>query len=262
MRTIHPTAIVSPGAKLATDVEIGPFCVVGPHVQLDEGVRLISHVCVEGRTHVGARTVIYPFASIGHRPQDLKFSGEESTLIMGTDNTIREYVTMQPGTQDGRMETRVGDHGLFMVGVHVAHDCVIGNHVIMANYATLAGHVEVGDFVIVGGLAAVLQRVRIGRHAIIGGMSPVDGDVVPYGSVKGDRAHLNGLNLIGLKRRGFSREDLDALREAYDMLFMSEGTLSARIDRTAAAFSQVPAVMEQVTFMAGESKLGLCLPHD
>jgi UDP-N-acetylglucosamine acyltransferase len=262
MSTIHPTAIIAPGAKIAAHVEIGPFCVVGHHVQLDEGVRLVSHVCVEGHTHIGARTVIYPFASIGLPPQDLKYKGENSRLIIGMDNTIREYVTMQPGTEGGAMETRVGDGCLFMAGIHIAHDCQIGSHVIMANYATLAGHVEVGDHAIIGGLVGVHQFARIGHHAIIGGLSPVDGDVIPYASVKGDRAYLNGLNLVGLKRRGFSREEIDMLRKAYRMLFAEEGTLAERLADAAATFEAMPAVMELVDFMRSESKCGLCLPHD
>ncbi len=261
MNTIHPTAIVSPGARIAPNVEIGPFCLVGPNVKLDEGVRLISHVCVEGHTHVGARTVIYPFASIGHRPQDLKYNGEPSRLVIGTDNTIREYVTMQPGTADGLMETRVGNDCLFMVGVHVAHDCQVGNHVIMANYATLAGHVNVGDHAIIGGLVGIHQRARIGHHAMIGGLSGVDGDVIPYGSVKGERAHLNGLNLVGLKRRGFQKEELDSLRKAYHMICESEGTLAERLDNARKVYSHLPMVMDLIDFMGSDSSIGLCLPN-
>ncbi len=259
---IHPTAIVDPKAKIGQNVKIGPYCVVGANVTLHDEVELISHVCIEGQTVIGARTVIFPFASIGHIPQDKKYEGEDSKLIIGEDNRIREYVTMQPGTSGDNMLTKVGDRGLFMAGVHVAHDCIVGNDVVMANYATLAGHVEVGNFVIIGGLAGIHQRVRIGSHAIIGGLSPVDGDVIPYGAVKGERAFLNGLNIVGLKRRGFSRESIDELRSAYRTLFSGEGTVGERIEATQAAYTASPGVMEIVVFMQAESKCGLCLPNE
>src|SRR5215475_7057845 len=170
MPQIHPTAVVAPGARLADNVVIGPYCIIGEHVTLAAGVNLKSHVVVEGRTTIGERTRIFPFASIGHVPQDLKYDGEASSLEIGADNTIREHVTMNPGTAGGGMVTRVGDHCLFMVGAHVAHDCQIGNYVIMANNATLAGHVVVEDHAVLGGLSAVHQFVRIGKHAMIGGM--------------------------------------------------------------------------------------------
>ncbi len=212
MANIHPTAIVDPGASLGDQVTIGPYSCVGPEVTLGNNITLISHVVLAGRTLIGDGTRIFPFASLGHEPQDLKYKGEPSILEIGADNTIREYVTMNPGTEGGGMVTSVGDHCLFMVGAHVAHDCHIGNHVIMANNATIGGHVNIGDYAILGGLSAVQQRVRIGRHAMIGGMSGVEQDVIPYGSVMGDRAHLSGLNIIGLKRHGISRDDIHALR--------------------------------------------------
>ena len=179
MTDIHPTAIVEEGAKLGTGVRIGPYCTIGPDVELGEGVALVSHVVLAGRTRIGPNTRIYPFASIGHPPQDLKYKGEASSLEIGSNNIIREYVTMSPGTEGGGMVTRVANNCLFMVGAHVAHDCQIGHHVIMANNATLAGHVDVGDYAILGGLAAVHQFVRIGRHAMIGGMSGVEHDIIP-----------------------------------------------------------------------------------
>ena len=197
MAAVHATAVVDTQAKLGADVFVGPFCMVGPEVTLDEGVVLHSHVVVAGRTRIGARTQIFPFASIGHPPQDLKYAGEPSELVIGADNRIREQVTMNPGTQGGGMVTRIGDRCLFMVGAHVAHDCQLGNGVIMANNATLAGHVTVGDNAIIGGLSAVHQFVRIGRNAMIGGMSGVEHDVIPFGLVLGDRARLSGLNIIG-----------------------------------------------------------------
>jgi UDP-N-acetylglucosamine acyltransferase len=262
MVMIHPTAIVAPKAQISQSVKVGPYCIVGPNVTLHDDVELISHVCIEGKTTIGARTVIFPFASIGHVPQDKKYEGEESKLIVGEDNRIREYVTMQPGTSGDNMLTKIGDRGLFMASTHVAHDCVVGDDVVMANNATLAGHVEVGDFVIIGGLAGIHQRVRIGSHAIIGGLSPVDGDVIPYGAVRGERAFLNGLNIIGLKRRGFSREAIDELRSAYRALFSGEGTVGERIEATKSAYKSSEIVMEIVAFMGAESKCGLCLPNE
>src|SRR5215472_11978325 len=226
MPQIHPTAIVAPGAMLAETVVIGPYCIVGENVSLGPRVTLRSHVVVDGRTTVGEGTRLFPFASIGLEPQDLKYRGEASELVIGRDNKIREYVTRDPGTLGGGMVTRVGDGCLFMVGTHVAHDCQIGSHVIMANNATLAGHVVVEDCAMLGGLCAVHQYVRIGRHAMIGGMSGVERDVIPYGQVMGDRARLCGLNIIGMQRRGFSREDIQGLRAAYQFLFSSDGTLS------------------------------------
>lgn len=257
---IHPTAIVDPKAKLGADVAIGPYCVLGADVELGDGVRLVSHVVVEGRTKIGAGTVIYPFASIGHRPQDLKFHGELSTLEIGAGNQIREYVTMHPGTEGGGMITRVGDNGLYMIGVHVAHDCVVGNNVVLANNATLAGHVVVGDYVVIGGLSAVHQFVRIGPHAMIGGMSGVESDVIPYGTVKGERAHLSGLNVVGLERRGFNREDIHALRSAYRILFSSEGTMAERLEDVATHYKDSPLVESMVAFIRSRATRALCQP--
>ena len=198
MTNIHPTAVVDPKAEIASTALIGPYCVVGPDVRLGESVELLSHVAVAGRTTIGDGTRIFPFASIGHRPQDLKYRGEPSTLDIGKNNQIREHVTMNPGTEGGGMVTRVGNDCLFMASAHVAHDCILGDNVIMANNATLAGHVTVGEFAFLGGLSAVHQFVRIGKHAMIGGMSGVEGDVIPFGTVIGNRAHLNGLNIVGL----------------------------------------------------------------
>ncbi|MGE5546405.1 MAG: acyl-ACP--UDP-N-acetylglucosamine O-acyltransferase [Solirubrobacterales bacterium] len=260
MPQIHPTAIVDSKAELADSVVIGPFCVVGPHVRLDERVELLSHVVVEGRTTIGEGTRIFPFASIGHQPQDLKYHGEPSTLEIGRNNQVREYVTMQPGTEGGGMVTRVGDNCLFMASAHVAHDCILGNNVIMANNATLAGHVIVGECAFLGGLSAVHQFVRIGKHAMIGGMSGVEADVIPFGMVIGNRAHLNGLNIVGLKRRGFSREDIHTLRNAYRLLFAPEGTLQERLADVAEQFSGNAGVMEIVDFIRSDSSRSLCTP--
>ena len=261
MGNIHPSAVVDPKASLANDVTVGPFCVVEGAVTLEDGVALHSHVVVGGNTLVGAETEIYPFASIGLAPQDLKYAGENSKLIIGRRNRIREYVTMNPGTAKGGMVTRIGNDGLFMAGSHVAHDCIVGDHVILANNATLGGHVTVGDYAILGGLSAVHQYSRIGRHAIVGGMSGVENDVIPYGSVMGDRARLGGLNVIGLKRRNFAKQDIHKLRTAYRMLFAEEGTLVERVDDVADMFADNQEIMEIVKFMRADSSRGLTQPR-
>ncbi len=260
MVAIHPSAVVDPGATIGTDVQVGPFCVVGPEVTLGDGVVLHSHVVVEGRTTIGDRTQIFPFSSIGHRPQDLKFGGEPSRLEIGSGNMIREHVTMNPGTEGGGMLTKVGDNGLFMVGAHVAHDCLIGDNVIMVNNATLGGHVIIEDFAIIGGLSAVHQFVRIGKHAMIGGMTGVENDVIPFGTVMGERGRLSGLNLVGMKRRNFDREQINALRKAYRLLFASDGTFQERLDEVANEFSDHEAVMEIVAFATQDSSRALCHP--
>lgn len=260
MTNIHPSAIVDPKAQVADSVVIGPFCVVGADVVLGERVELLSHVVVEGRTTVGEGTRIFPFASIGHQPQDLKYHGEPSTLVIGANNQIREYVTMQPGTEGGGMLTKVGDNCLFMASAHVAHDCILGNNIIMANNATLAGHVTVGDFAFCGGLSAVHQFVRIGKHAMIGGMSGVEADVIPFGMVIGNRAHLNGLNIVGLKRRGFARDDIHTLRNAYRLMFAPEGTLQERLADVEEQFKDNAVVMEIIAFIRDESSRSLCQP--
>lgn len=261
MPQIHPTAVIEPGAEIAPGARVGPYCHVGAKVVLAGDVELISHVVVAGRTSIGEATRIFPFASIGHQPQDLKYKGEESRLVIGRRNIIREYVTMNPGTTGGGMVTRVGDDSLFMAGVHVAHDCIIGEHVIMANNATLAGHVVVGDYAFLGGLSAVHQFVRIGQHVMVGGVTGVERDVIPYGSVMGDRARLVGLNMVGLQRRGFSREDVQALRNAYQMLFENgSGTLAERVEAVAARFPAVKPVCDIIEFIRADNARGLVQP--
>lgn len=258
---IHPTAVVEPTVKLGQNVHIGPFCYLKDEVEVGDDVVLHSHVAVAGRTRIGKGTQIFPFASIGHRPQDLKFHGESSTLTIGEYNMIREYVTIQPGTEGGGMKTIVGNHCLIMANAHIAHDCVIGNNVIMANSAALGGHVVVEDFAIIGGLAAVHQFVRIGSHAIIGGMSGVEHDVLPYAAIKGERASLYGLNLIGLRRRGASKEDIVSLKQAYDRIFQNEGTLAERVEQLS-TFPQGERVKEVVSFILKDSKKKLCAPKE
>lgn len=258
--SIHPTAIIQPGATLGSGVRVGPYSVVGAHVTLHDNVILHSHVVVDGLTEIGAGTEIFPFASIGHRPQDKKFRGEDSKLVIGERNVIREHVTMNPGTEGGGLLTRVGNDCLFMASSHVAHDCVVGNHVILANNATLAGHVTVGDYAIIGGLSAIHQFVRIGAHAFIGGMSGVEKDVIPYGTVKGERASLDGLNLVGLKRRNVERERIHALRHVFKELFFStSGTLTTRAEALKASYGQEEATA-LLSFVLTDSSRSFCTP--
>ncbi len=258
---IHKSAIIEDGAQISDNVKIGPFCVVGSNVTLNSGVELVSHVHIEGATSVGENTKIFPFASIGTQPQDLKYNGEPTKLIIGKNNTIREHVTMNPGTVQENGVTIVKDNCLFMMACHVAHDCVVGNNVIMANNATLAGHVKVGDHAILGGLSAVHQFVRIGDHAVIGGMSGVEHDVIPYGRVKGDRAFLAGLNLIGLERRGFTKEQIRALQRAFNQLFGDEGTMGQRIETLAEDFSDDQLTMSIIDFARQKTRFPLCQPR-
>jgi UDP-N-acetylglucosamine acyltransferase len=258
---IHPTAIIDPQAQIGTGVVIGPYSVVGKNVKLHDRVELKSHVVVEGFTTVGEGTVIYPFASVGHAPQDLKYHGEPSELIIGKNNTIREHATLNPGTETGAMKTIVGDNCLLMMSTHVAHDCVLGNHVIMANNATLGGHVIVGDHVLIGGLAAVHQFVRIGSYAVIGGMSGVESDVIPYGRVKGERAFLAGLNLVGLERNGFDKDQIRNLQRAFNELFGEEGTMDQRIEMVATDFAESGAVKQIIDFARAKTRFPLCTPQ-
>lgn len=260
---IHPSAIVSPKAKIAANVEIGPFCVIGDDVKIGEGTILKSHVVVEGDTEIGKNNVIFPFAVIGVVPQDLKFKGEKARVKIGDNNSIREHVTIHLGTQDGAMETKIGSNCLLMVGVHIAHDCVIGNHVILANNATLAGHVEVSDNVVIGGLSAVHQFTRIGKGAMIGGMSGVEADVIPYGLVMGERANLAGLNLVGMKRANISRDEIHALRNFFKKLFSGENkaSFSARVDELSKEFES-PLVKEVIAFTKSESSRSFTQPKN
>lgn len=258
---IHPTAIIDPAAQIGADVIIGPYSVIGKNVKLHDRVELKSHVVIEGHTTVGEESIIYPFASVGHAPQDLKFHGEASELIIGKKTTIREHATLNPGTETGTMKTIVGDNCLLMMSTHVAHDCLVGNNVIMANNATLGGHVIVGDNVLIGGLSAVHQFVRIGSFAVIGGMSGVESDVIPYGRVKGERAFLAGLNLIGLERNGFDKDQVKYLQRAFNHLFDDAGTLEQRISSVANDFSDNSAVMQIIDFARSKTRFPLCSPQ-
>ena len=258
---IHPTAIIADGAQVGEGTKIGPYCVIGQHVSIGKNCVLHSHIVVDGRTTIGDECQIFPFASLGTIPQDLKYAGEESRLIIGNRNKIREHVTMNPGTKDDNMETRVGDDCLFMMGCHVAHDCIVGNCVIMANNATLAGHVKVGDHAIFGGLSAVRQFARIGQGAIIGGMTGVENDVIPYGLVMGERGSLAGLNLVGLQRSGLDAAQINDLRAAFKALFESnDGVLSDRLTKVANDYQANALVNDIVNFIQNKNKLAICQP--
>ena len=259
---IHSSAIVEDGAKLADGVVVGPFCVVGADVTLGEGVNLASHVVVTGRTTVGARTRIFPFASIGHQPQDLKYKGEPSTLDIGSDCLIREGVTLNPGTEGGGMKTTIGNGCAFLANSHVGHDCHVGNNVIFSNNVMLAGHCDVGDFAIIGGGAAVIQFARVGAHSFLGGMSGLEQDLIPYGMALGNRAYLSGLNIVGLQRRGFSRNEIHDLRRAYRLLFAAEGTLLERVADVAEEFKDHMIVMEIIAFIRAGGKRSMCTPKN
>jgi UDP-N-acetylglucosamine acyltransferase len=260
-KSIHPSALVEDGARLGAGVEIGPFCHIGPQTSLGDGVRLVSHVSLAGDTTVGARTVIYPFASIGNSPQDLKYRGEAVRLMIGADCIIREGVTMNPGTAGGGSETIVGPRSAFLANSHVGHDCRIGEGVVLSNNVMLGGHCQIGDFANIGGGAAAHQFVRIGAHAFVGGLAGVEHDLIPFGLALGNRAGLAGLNVIGLKRRGFSHEAIHELRRAYKMLFNGGGTLKERVDEVAEAFAGQDAVQQIVAFLRQGGDRAICVPR-
>jgi UDP-N-acetylglucosamine acyltransferase len=259
--SIHATACVEPGAQLGVGVAIGPFCHVGPNVVLGDGARLVSHVSVAGFTTIGASTRIFPFASIGHEPQDLKYRGEPVSLSIGQDCIIREGVTINPGTAGGGSQTIVGARCAFLANAHVAHDCKLGDDIILSNNVMLAGHCHIGDFVIISGGAAAHQFVRIGAHAFIGGLAGVEHDVIPYGIALGNRASLAGLNIVGLKRRGFSRESIHDLRRAYRALFAPEGTLKERVEDVATEFEAHTEVQRILDFLREGGERAICTPR-
>ncbi len=258
---VHASACVEAGARLGVGVEIGPFCHVGAGVVLRDGVRLVSHVSIAGLTDVGARTRIFPFASIGQEPQDLKYRGEPVRLSVGEDCLIREGVTMNPGTAGGGSHTIVGARCALLANSHVGHDCKLGDDVILSNNVMLAGHCQVGDFANLGGGSAVHQFTRIGAHAFVGGLAGVENDVIPYGIALGNRASLAGLNIVGLKRRGFSRESIHELRNAYRALFAAEGTLKERIEQVAVEFAGQVEVGEILDFLRDGGERAICMPR-
>jgi len=258
--SIHPTAIIEDGAELGDDVKIGPFCHVGPRARIQSGAALKAHVVVSGATEIGARTFVYPFAALGGPPQHLGFKNEITELVIGADCIIREHVTMNPGTEAGGGVTRVGARGFFMVGAHIAHDCQVGDDVIMANNATIAGHVRVGAGAFFGGLCAIHQHCRIGVAAFVSGCAAVAEDIIPYGSATGNRAYLAGLNVIGMKRRGMGREQIHALRGAYRILFGNERTFKARIKEARSQFGAHEEVAHMLDFVDAKSARPLMTP--
>ena len=258
--SVHASAIVEDGATLGAGVEVGPYCVVGRDVTLDEGVRLISHVVVSGRTKVGARTVVHPQSVLGGEGQIRNNDFPEARLVVGSDCVIREGVTMSVGSRGGRGITTVGNNGYFMAYSHIGHDCVVEDDVNFANGATLAGHVHIGQGVIFGGLSAVQQYGRVGKGAMIGGVTGVNTDVIPYGMATGDHAVLGGLNLIGLKRRGVSRDSIHALRAAFRAIFLeTKGTLFDRARRAGEQWPEVAQIQEIVAFILADAKRALCV---
>lgn len=259
---VHPSAVVEDGAKLGAACVVGPFCHIGPNVVLGANVHLKSHVVIAGRTRIGADTTVWPFASLGHQPQDLKYSGEDSALEIGARNMIRESVTMNPGTAGGGMLTRVGDDNLFMVNVHVGHDCQVGNNVVIANNVSLAGHVSIGDSVVIGGHAGIHQWCRVGRGAMIGMLSAVSADVIPYATVMGDVARLAGVNLVGLKRRGEEKEAINGLRTAFKEISGSGSTFKERVRKVGETQSGNALVQEIVEFVMDTSDRAFCQPDD
>lgn len=259
MAQVHASAVIEPGAQLGKGCIVGPFCVVGPQVVLGDRVELKSHVVVTGDTVIGTETVVFSFSVIGEIPQDLKFNGEDSRLVIGARNRIRENVTMNAGTDGGGGVTRIGDDGLFMAGCHIAHDAQIGDRVIVVNSAAIAGHCVVEDDVIIGGLSGIHQFVRVGRGAIIGAVTMVTNDVIPYGLVQAPRGALDGLNLVGLKRRGVARSDITALRAAFQMLAQGDGAFQDRARRLGEETDSA-YVREIVDFVLGHSDRSFLTP--
>lgn len=254
---IDPRAAVAPGAQLGRGVVVGPWCSVGPDVVLADNVRLISHAVIDGHTHIGEGTTVYPFATVGLPPQDLKYKGEPTRTEIGARTVIREHVTIHRGTVTGTGITRVGAGCLLMAVVHVAHDCALGDGVVVANNVVMGGHVEIGDGAVIGGAAALHQFVRIGRGAMVGGVSGVEADVIPFGSVIGNRARLAGLNVIGLKRRGFDKQQINRLHTAFAFLFRHEGVFKQRLAETRERFGEDPLIAEVLAFIDAPSHRGL-----
>ncbi|MCY1021878.1 acyl-ACP--UDP-N-acetylglucosamine O-acyltransferase [Pyxidicoccus sp. MSG2] len=256
MAQVHPTAVVHPGARLHESVEVGPYTVIGPQVTLGEGTRVASHVVIEGRTTLGARNRIFQFTSIGADPQDLKYAGEDTELVLGDDNQVREFVTLHKGTAGGGGATRIGSGNLFMANSHVAHDCVVGNGCRIGNGSALAGHVTMEDHVIISGLAAVHQFTRLGKHAFISGGAMVTMDIPPYATAQGDRAELVGLNTVGLERSGYSKEQIERIKEAHRIMFRSKLGLQDALARLRTELGGHPEVDHLIDFVL-QSKRGL-----
>ena len=256
---IHKTAIIDEKAKINEKVEIGPYTVIGPNVEINEGTKIQSHVSITGHTIIGKNNKIFPFASIGNEPQDLKYKGEKTKLIIGDGNTIREYTTINTGTIGGGEITKIGNNSLLMIGVHIAHDCIIGNNVVIANSAAIAGHAEIGDEVIIGGNCGVQQFTRIGKMAMIGGMTGVSRDVIPYGVSIGNRNYLDGINIVGLRRRKVSNKDIINLTDAYKEIFKTE-SLNDNLSKLNGNFKDNIYVKEVIEFLNKDKKRPICTP--
>ena len=263
MTKIHDTALVSSSVKMGENVIIGPFCNIYGDVSIGDNVTLLSHISVSGHTTIGEGTKIWPFSVIGSEPQDLKYDNENSKLVIGSNNKIREHVTMHSGTKEGGMKTQIGDNNLFMVGSHIAHDCKVGNNCVFANNATLAGHVEVGDWAILGGLSAVHQWSRVGCHSFIGGLSAVTRDLLPFGMAVGNRANLEGINLIGMRRRNFPKSEIDEVKRAYSILFENgENEFKDRIEKLKSENINSSVVNELINFVTQKGNRSYCLPEE
>jgi UDP-N-acetylglucosamine acyltransferase len=259
--TIHPTAQIHATASIGAGVKIGPYCIIDANVVIGDNCKLIAHVHLTGRTMIGARTVISPFASLGTSPQSVRYRGGDTRLMVGPDCDIRENVTMNTGTEDGGGLTEVGARGFFMTNSHIGHDCHVGDDVVMAHCAGLSGHCIVGDYTVIGGLSGVHQRTRIGAHAMIGGSSGVREDVIPFGLVAGSFARLRGVNVAGLKGRRFTSEAIRLLRSAYRTIFYGDGTLTERLETVASAYGHDENVTQIVAFIRGRGERRLCLPN-
>ena len=256
---IHKTAIINSNAKISSKVEIGPYTVIGPNVEIDEDVIIQSHVSITGHTIIGKNNKIYSFASIGSDPQDMKYKGEKTELIIGENNTIREYSTINTGTIQGGGITKVGDNNLIMISAHIAHDCIIGNNIVIANSAAIAGHAEIGDYVVIGGNCGVQQFTRIGKMAMIGGMTGVSRDVIPYGLSTGNRNFLNGINVVGLRRSKIPNKDIISLTDAYNDIFKTSN-LTENLSRLNGQFKENSLVNEVLEFINKDKKRPICTP--
>ncbi len=246
---VHQTSILNKGCEIGKNVSVGAFSIIGPKVKIGDNCKIHSHVLIDGNTTIGLNNEIYPFSVIGSNPQHLKFEGEMTKLIIGNNNVFREHVTVHPGTNVGTKKTIIGNNGFFMVGSHVAHDCIVGDNVVFVNNAVIGGHVEISDYVYLGGQSAVHQYCRIGKHAIVGAGTTIDGDVIPFTSVIGSRGFLSGLNLVGLKRRSFKKDEIKILRNVYRLLFAPEGTFNERLLEVNETFSDNQLVKEILSFL-------------
>ena len=256
---IHKTAIIDSKAKISTTVEIGPYATIGPNVEIGENTLIQSHVNITGNTTIGKGNKLYSFASIGSDPQDLKYKGEETTLLIGDNNTIREHVTINTGTVQGGGLTKIGNNNLIMIGAHIAHDCIIGSNIVMANNTAIAGHAEIEDFVIIGAKCGVQQFTRIGKRAMIGGMTGVLRDVIPYGLSTGNRNYLNGINVVGLRRDKVSNKDILGLTDAYKEIFKTE-VLSENLKNLNGKYTDNPLVKDVLDFINKDKKRPICTP--